>query len=157
MTQTTPSKDVPEFEHTNLPSDPRKSSSFHVPEYMHEPQVYPNLYGHHIRIWRSEAVDLAKTNDIRRCIGLVEFTNLETGLTLGLEWYYSLYQKKAWREFKYILYSHFPGEQPCKDLQDVYKSTTAEIKWVISRLKKKHGRKLKPAPMKDTPTGVFPT
>lgn len=155
MTQTTPSKDVLKFERANLPSDPKKSPSFDVPEYMHRPQVY-HLYGHQIRIWRTAARDIAKTGDLRRCIGLIEFTNLETGLTLGLKWYYSLYQKPAWREFKYILYSHFPGEQPCKDLNDVYKSTTAEIKWVISRLKKKHNRKLKPLPMKDTTTGVFP-
>ena len=152
----TKSEDVQKFARANLPSDSMKSTCFHVPEYMDKPQVYPDLYGHQIRIWRTDAKDLTKTNDFRRCVGLLEWTDLETGLTLGMKWYYSLYQKKAWREFKYILYSWFPGEQPCKDLKDVYKSATAEIKWVIARLRRDYEKKLRKSPMRHEPVGVFP-
>ena len=154
MTKST-TGDVPEFARANLPSDPRKSPRFYVPEYMKEPRVY-NKFGVQIRIWRAETKDLKKTGEYRRCVGLLEWTWLDRGLTLGLKWYYSMYQKEAWKEFKYILYSHCPGSQPCKDLADVYRSTTAEIKWFISRLQVKFESKTRPIPMIGHDIGVFP-
>lgn len=138
---------------TILPSDPKKSSCFHVPDCMHPPQVYC-MYGHQIRIWRCKLEPL--NGDDRRTSGLLEWTDLETGLTLGLHWAYSTHQRPAWQQFKYQLYSHFPGPQPCKDLEDVYRSTTAEIKWVISTLKREYEERTRPKMMSPEAQGVFP-
>jgi len=147
MTSAAVSQDVQEVARASLPSDPRKSKCFKtIPYYMKAPKVL-NKYGHQIRIWRTKLIPLY-AEDFRRTCGLIEWTDLETGLTLGLRWTYSVFQKEAWKPIKYILYSHFPGEQPCQDLNDVYKSTTAEINWVIKRLQKKYFRKQRPPVMK---------
>jgi len=87
---------------------------------------------------------------------MIEYTNLETGLTLGLHWAYSTHQKPVWKPIKYQLYSHFPGPQPCKDLEDVYRSTTAEIKWVVSILKREYEEKTRPKVMVPEPLEGFP-
>ena len=128
------SEAIQELGRANFLTDSRSSPVFHVPEYMHEPQVY-NIHGHYIRIWRAEAVSLAKKSRwLTYCVGLMEWTSLAHEVTLGLEWYYELNFKTCWQEYKYILHSHYPGDQPCKDLRDVYRSTTAEIKWQVKRL-----------------------
>lgn len=155
MTTAVDSQDVSDFARANLPSNPRNSKVFTIPHYMLEPDV-SFKYGHQIRIWRTKLIQLYST-DVRRICALMEWTDLQTGLTLGLMWSYSVHQKEAWKPIKYILYSHFPGEQPCQDLNDVYRSTTAEINWVIKRLEMKYQRKTKPAVMKPLePVEGFP-
>jgi hypothetical protein len=122
---------------------------------MYGPQVYV-MYGHQIRVWRTNLIPLIQ-DDFRHTAGLMEWTDLQDPeLVLGLSWTYSMHQKPEWKHIKYQLYGHFPGEQPCKDLQDVYRSTTAEIKWVISTLKREHELRTRPKLMVEQPQGVFP-
>ena len=126
---------VQELARANLLTDDRSSPVFDVPEYMNKPQVYQNLHGHYIRIWRTKLESLSKKSRyLTYCAGLIEWTSHADGITLGLEWYYALNFKTCWQEYKYILHSHYPGDQPCKDLPDVNRSTTAEIKWQVKRL-----------------------
>jgi hypothetical protein len=113
----------------------------HIPEYMDAPKVFEK-YGYLISIWRTKLVPLTR-NDWRHCAGILKFKDLRTQLSLGLHWWYSFNWRKVWREYKYVLYSWFPGKQPCKDLRDVYRSTTFEIDWVIERLQDNEARILK--------------
>lgn len=129
------SEAVQELARANLLTDDRSSPVFDVPEYMNKPQVYQSLHGHYIRIWRTKLEALMnKSRYLTYCAGLMEWTSHADGITLGLTWYYGLNFETYWREYKYILNSHYPGKQPCKDLPDVYRSTTAEIKWQVRRL-----------------------
>jgi len=122
-----------------LPRDPHESPVFPIPDYMNPPQTFV-IYDHYIRVWRALAIELTK-QDFRRCIGLLEFTPLkeENGLSLGLEWFYSAHQFIHWSDYQYILYSHYPGAQPCRDLVDVYHSCSLEIRWVIIGLQGREG------------------
>lgn len=130
------SEAIQELARANLLTDSKSSPVFHVPDYMHEPQVY-NIHGHYVRIWRTKLSPLTKKSRyLTYCAGLMEWTSLTDGITLGLTWYYGLNFESYWREYKYILNSHYPGKQPCKNLPDVYKSTTAEIKFQVKRLGK---------------------
>ena len=125
-----------------LPEDPRSSPAFPIPEYMNPPQIRP-VYDHWVRIWRAPAIPLTK-DDFRRCVGLLEFTPLkdENGITLGLEWFYSASPPPEWEQFPYVLYSHFPGSQPCRDLVDVYHSCSLEIRYAIIKLQGREGLQL---------------
>lgn len=125
-----------------LPTNPQESPVFYIPRYMNPPQVRP-IYDHYVRIWRAPTIELTK-NDWWRCVGLMEFTPLkeDDGLTLGLEWYYSAHQRPEWEKYSYRLFSHFPGDQPCKDLVDVYRSCSLEIRWAIVKLQGPEGLKL---------------
>jgi hypothetical protein len=117
------------------------SPVFDVPEYMRKPQVY-TIHGHYIRIWRTKLEPLGtKSEWSTYCAGLMEWTSLTNKVVLGLTWYYSLNRETYWEEYKYILESHYPGRQPCKDLPDVYRSTTAEIKWQVKRLGELYSKK----------------
>jgi len=51
-------------------------------------------------------------------------------------------QIEPWHDHQYILYSHFPGCQPCRDLVDVYHSCSLEIRWSIIRLQGREGLQL---------------
>ena len=144
MAQTISVEAAAKLARANLLTDSRSSPAFFVQEYMNSPQVYTNLHGHYIRIWRAKAESLSKKSRwLTYCVGLMEWTSHTDGITLGLEWYYQLNFENYWREYKYILHSHYPGKQPCKDLQDVYRSATAEIKFQIERLGKMHSKSTK--------------
>jgi len=145
---------VPESKHFKLPSNPKKSPCFPIPDYMDAPQVYC-MYGHQIRIWRTCLVPLTEA-DFRHTAGIIDYTDLKTGLTLGLQWAYSTHQKPEWKPIKYQLYSWFPGPQPCKDLDDVYRSTTKEIKWVVSTIRREYEERTRPRAMLPEAQGVFP-
>jgi len=114
-----------------LPQDPHVSSAFDIPEYMNPPQVF-TIYEHHVRIWRSAAIELTP-DDMRRCIGLLEFTRLtdEKPKTLGHAWWYDRPRTPRLDGYPYMLHTWFPGPQPCRDLVDVYHCATLEIHWVI--------------------------
>lgn len=134
------SEAVQELARANLLTDPKSSPVFDVPEYMNKPQVY-TIHGHYIRIWRSKLEPLAKKSRwLTYCAGLMEWTSLTDKVPLGLTWYYGLNFETYWEEYKYILESHYPGRQPCKDLPDVYRSATAEIKWQVKRLGKLYSK-----------------
>lgn len=134
MAQTISVKAVQELARANLLTDPRSSPAFHVPEYMNAPQSY-TVHGHYIRVWRAKPELLSKKSRwMTYCVGLMEWTSLVHKVTLGLEWYYGLNFESYWREYKYILNSHYPGKQPCKNTRDVYDSATKEIKWQVKRL-----------------------
>lgn len=140
MAQTISDDAVQELARANLLTDLKSSPVFHVPDYMNKPQVY-TIHGHYIRIWRTKLEPLTKKSRwLSYCAGLMEWTSLSDGITLGLTWYYSLNFESYWREYKYILSSHYPGPQPCKDLPDVYRSATAEIKFQVNRLEKLHSK-----------------
>lgn len=113
------------------PQDPLVSAAFDIPEYMNPPQVF-TIYEHHVRIWRSAAIELT-ADDPRRCIGLLEFTQLteEKPKTLGHAWWYDRPRIPRLEGYPYMLYTWYPGPQPCSDLVDVYHCTTLEIHWVI--------------------------
>ena len=130
------SEAVQKLARANSLTDSMSSPVFDVPEYMNKPQIYPKLHGHYIRIWRTKAVSLSKKplRWLTYCVGLMEWTSFANRVTLGLEWYYELNFKTNWQEYKYILHSHYPGDQPCKNTKDVYDSATNEIKWQVRRL-----------------------
>jgi len=140
MAQTISVDAVQKLARANSLTDPKSSPAFHVPEYMNKPQVYI-VHGHYIRIWRTKLEPLTKKSRwLTYCAGLIEWTPLAGGVTLGLTYYYGLNSESYWREYKYILDSHYPGKQPCKDLKDVYDSATKEIKFQVERLGKLHAR-----------------
>jgi len=140
MAQTISVDAVQKLARANNLTDPRSSPVFHVPEYMNRPQLF-TIHGHYIRIWRTEAVSLSKKSRwLSYCVGLMEWTSLDNSVTLGLEWYYGLNFKTCWREYKYILGSHYPGKQPCKNTKDVYDSATAEIEFQVERLGKLYSK-----------------
>jgi len=116
------------------PQDPLVSAAFDIPEYMNPPQAF-TIYDHFVRVWRSAAIELTP-EDWRRCIGLLEFTQLtgEKPKTLGHAWWYDRPRIPRLAGHPYMLYTWYPGPQPCIDLVDVYRCTTLEIRWVIISL-----------------------
>lgn len=110
-----------------------------IPEYMNPPWVF-DIYHYHNRIWRAPAIVLTK-DTFRRCVGLLEFTPLNEpdALPLVLEWLYSADTPPEWSEYPYVIYTWFPGPQPCMDLVDVYHSCSLEIRWVIIHLLGREG------------------
>ena len=90
MSQTISVEAVQELARANLLTDPRSSPVFDVPEYMNDPQLY-TIHGHYIRVWRTKLEALGKKSEWSTyCAGLMEWTSLENGITLGLTWYYAL-------------------------------------------------------------------
>ena len=109
-----------------------------VPEYMSPPYVR-HVSGEKgefvVRVWRARPIP----NPVfRRTVGMAECTHLDNGVVTGLVWKYSrtdpvLYP--TWARWKYVLHGWYPGDQPCRDLHDVYHSCTLEIRWLLKCLR----------------------
>lgn len=122
----------------NLPetlSDPKRSPVAFIPDYCYPPQVFEKD-GHLVRIWRSSLNESLALP--RRRMAVLELTRLHPSepepVTKYLAWSYSRNPKEKWAEYDWILHGHFPGDQPCLDLIDVYTSCTFEIRFVIDGL-----------------------